>query len=381
MAYSLRLAKPIPNFPTSLSHATLQAFLQLSYFCAMDFSTLPGNKYDRETLRKRLEAEPFERRTLSFYKYAIIENVVEFRNSLFRAWEGFGVLGRTYVSSEGINGQISVPEPAFEAFRTHLYSYPFLDGIRLNLAVEDQKEAFLKLIVRIRPKIVSDGLPEHFFDVTQPGPHLKAKAFNELLDREDSVVVDMRNHYESEVGHFEGAICPDVDTFRDSLPLVERMLEQHKQKPVLLYCTGGIRCEKASAYLRHKGFEQVYQLEGGIIEYTRQAKAEGLPVKFIGKNFVFDERMGERISDDVIATCHQCGAPCDDHTNCANEACHMLFIQCPNCKESFEGCCTEDCQNELKLPLAERKLKRKGKTARVTYEKARLRPKPDLAAS
>ena len=339
-----------------------------------DFSTLPANKYDRETLRQKLESEGLARITLSFYTYAHILNPVEFRNTLYQQWNELGILGRTYVAAEGINGQISVPETQFEAFKQQLYAFEFLKGIRLNMAVESNPKAFFKLIVRLRNKIVADGLHDLSFDVTQPGPHLNAKEFNALLEHPDAVVVDMRNHYESEVGHFKGAICPDVDTFRDSLPVVEEILKGQEQKPVLLYCTGGIRCEKASAYFRHKGFQQVYQLEGGIIEYTRQAKAANLPNKFIGKNFVFDERLGERISSDVIAQCHQCGQPNDDHTNCRNEACHLLFIQCGSCALAHQGCCSEECQNELSLPIAERRVRRRGKEAKRTYQKARLRP-------
>jgi len=342
-----------------------------------DLSSLPANKYDRETLRQKLESEGLPRITLSFYKYAHILNPIEFRNNLYQQWNDLGVLGRTYVASEGINGQISVPEPRFETFKQLLYAYDFLKGIRLNIAVESNPKSFFKLIVRLREKIVADGLNDLNFDVTQPGPHLKANEFNALLEHPEAIVVDMRNHYESEVGHFIGAICPDVDTFRDSLPIVEEMLKGHEQKPVLLYCTGGIRCEKASAYFRHKGFQQVFQLEGGIIEYTRQTKAQNLPNKFIGKNFVFDERLGERISPDIIAHCHQCGQLSDDHTNCRNEACHLLFIQCGHCAEAHAGCCSEECRNELSLPISERRVRRKGKEAKRTYQKARLRPHLD----
>jgi UPF0176 protein len=127
-----------------------------------------------------------------------------------------------------------------------------------------------------------------------------------------------------------------------------------------MYCTGGIRCEKASAYYKHKGFKNVFQLEGGIINYTRQVENEGLENKFIGKNFVFDQRRSERISDDVIASCHQCGKPADTHTNCANEACHLLFIQCDECKEKMENCCSTHCQDIIKLPYEEQKELRKG---------------------
>ncbi|MFT2154187.1 rhodanese-related sulfurtransferase, partial [Klebsiella pneumoniae] len=126
-------------------------------------------------------------------------------------------------------------------------------------------------------------------------------------------------------------------------------------------CTGGIRCEKASAWMKHNGFNKVWHIEGGIIEYARRAREQGLPVRFIGKNFVFDERMGERISDDVIAHCHQCGAPCDTHTNCLNDGCHLLFIQCPSCAEKFAGCCSEACMEEHKLPEEEQRKLRAGR--------------------
>src|SRR5690606_38175713 len=123
-------------------------------------------------------------------------------------------------------------------------------------------------------------------------------------EKKDTLVVDMRNHYESEVGHFENAICPDVDTFREALPKVADELKGQKDKNVLLYCTGGIRCEKASAYFKHQGFQKVYQLHGGIIQYAHEIKEKGLPSKFKGKNFVFDERVGERITADVLSECH-----------------------------------------------------------------------------
>ena len=171
----------------------------------------------------------------------------------------------------------------------------------------------------------------------------------------------MRNHYESEIGHFKGAVTPDVDTFRDSLPIIEKDLEGlEEEKNLLMYCTGGIRCEKASAYLKHKGFKNVYQLEGGIIEYARQVKDQGLENKFVGKNFVFDERRGERITDDVVANCHQCGASCDTHVNCSNDACHLLFIQCESCQEKMQTCCSDECNEIIQLPLEKQKSSRKG---------------------
>ena len=319
------------------------------------------NKLSAEERKELLATAGTERLTLSFYQYAHLGNPQLFRDHCFLAWEPLGVLGRIYVAEEGINGQLSVPAPNFNAFKAHLDSITFLKDVRLNIAVEQDQFSFLKLTIKVRSKIVADGLDDSSFDVTQKGTHVNARDFNQLLLDENTICVDMRNHYESEIGHFQGAITPDVDTFRDSLPIIEEQLSEYKEdKNVLMYCTGGIRCEKASAYFKHKGFKNVFQLEGGIIEYTRQVKAEGLDNQFIGKNFVFDERRAERISEDVIARCHQCGAPADTHVNCANQACHLLFIQCESCQAQMQTCCSEACQEVINLPEAEQKALRKG---------------------
>ena len=303
-----------------------------------------------------------DRLTISFYKYAHIGNVRIFRNHLFIHWNEMDALGRIYVASEGINAQLSVPSENFNVFKEHLDSISFLEGVRLNIAIEQDNKSFLKLKIKVRDKILADGLNDDTFDVTNKGVHLNARKFNKLVDDPDTILVDMRNHYESEIGHFKNAITPDVDTFRDSLDIIEEQLSDHKEdKNLVMYCTGGIRCEKASAYYKHKGFKNVFQLEGGIIEYTRQVRDQDLENKFIGKNFVFDDRRAERISEDVISHCHQCGQPCDTHVNCANEACHLLFIQCEACAEKMNTCCSDHCKETAALPYEEQKRLRKGK--------------------
>lgn len=302
-----------------------------------------------------------QRLTLSFYAYAKISDPKKFRDELFIAWNALDALGRIYVAQEGINAQMSIPADHLEAFRDTLEVYDFMKGIRLNAAVEHDDHSFLKLTIKVRNKIVADGLNDETFDVTNKGIHLKAKEFNDLLENPDTIVVDFRNHYESEVGHFKGAITPDVETFRESLPIINEKLQDFKEdKNLLMYCTGGIRCEKASAYFKHQGFKNVFQLEGGIIEYARQIKDENIESKFIGKNFVFDHRLGERITDDVVSQCHQCGKPCDNHTNCFNDACHLLFIQCDQCKATMENCCSVECLETIHLPLDEQAKLRKG---------------------
>ena len=186
----------------------------------------------------------------------------------------------------------------------------------------------------------------------------------------ETLLVDMRNHYESEIGHFQGAILPDVDSFRESLPIIEKSLSQHKDtKNIVMYCTGGIRCEKASAFLKHKGYKNVFQLEGGIIEYTRQVEKEGIENKYIGKNFVFDHRRSESISGEIISDCHQCGEKCDNHVNCANEACHLLFIQCEKCFNLYDNCCSSACQKTNTLPMRNKKNLEKEKETVIKYLK------------
>jgi UPF0176 protein len=305
-----------------------------------------------------------DRLTISFYQYYKIENPQLLRDKLFLEWNALDVLGRIYVSYEGINAQLSVPSENIYKLKEQLDTISFLKDIRLNVALEHNNKSFLKLKIKVRDKIVADGLHDKTFDVTNKGVHLNAEEFNKMLANPDTICVDMRNHYESEIGYFDGAVTPDVDTFRDSLDIIEEDLKDNKEdKNLLMYCTGGIRCEKASAYYKHKGFKNVFQLEGGIIEYTRQVNEEGIENKFIGKNFVFDHRRAEKITEHVVSNCHQCGQPCNTHTNCANEGCHLLFIQCDACSESMENTCSTDCQEMIQLSFGVQKELRKGKFA------------------
>lgn len=311
------------------------------------------NKYNREDLQKMLDAETFKRKTVSFYKYVIIENTAELRDKLFAMWAELNCLGRIYVANEGINAQMSVPEHHWATFEKRLRAIPEFADVPFKIAVEDDGRSFIKLAIKVRNQIVADGLDISEYDVTNVGQHLSAVEWNHKME-EGAVVVDMRNYYESEIGHFEGAILPKAETFRDELPEVLDQLKGKEDEEILLYCTGGVRCEKTSAYLKHHGFKKVNQLLGGIIDYARQIEDENLPNKFKGKNFVFDERLGEKISNDTISHCHQCGEACDTHTNCKNVWCNLLFIQCPKCAEKNNGCCSTTCQTILLAPADEK---------------------------
>ena len=320
------------------------------------------NKYSAKENAELIKKAGDKRLTLSFYKYAVIKNPKLFRDYLFLNWQPLNVLGRIYVSFEGLNAQLSVPLKNLEEFKSQLNEISFLKKIRLNIAIESDDFSFLKLKIKVRSKIVSDGLNDDLLDFTNPGDHLDAKKFNQILNNKDTICVDMRNHYESEIGHFKNAILPNVDTFKESLHFVEKKYSNYKEnKNIVLYCTGGIRCEKASAFLKYKGYNNVFQLEGGIIEYTNQVKKKGIENKFIGKNFVFDQRKAERISEDVISRCHQCGKKSDSHVNCVNEACHLLFIQCEGCTKKMKNCCSNECVEIISLSDQKRKELRKGK--------------------
>jgi UPF0176 protein len=332
------------------------------------------NKINRQELKKKMAESTEVRTTVSFYKYHHLTDLLVFRDDLYKTLSVLGVLGRIYVAQEGINAQVSLPEANKAAVIDALYAVEWLKGVRLNWALEDNGKSFFALDVRVREKIVADGIDDPDFDPADTGDYLRAAEFNALYEANPNLlVVDMRNHYESEVGHIKGAILPDVDTFREQLPIVIAQLADRKNEPIVMYCTGGIRCEKASAYLKHNGFGEVYHLEGGVIEYARKCKEAGLESKFIGKNFVFDDRLGERITDDIVAHCHQCAQPADTHTNCVNMACHLLFIQCSACAKKYDNCCSDACQTVFHLPLEAQQALRKGvKLGRQVFKKGRF---------
>lgn len=337
------------------------------------------NRISQAELKQKLYAETEHRTTISFYQYFSISNPVLFRDEMYKALDELKVFGRIYIAAEGINAQISVPDNNLQAFKNYLNTIPALTNIRLNIAVDDDGKSFWVLKIKVREKIVADGITDPGFSMQNKGRYVDAAQMNEFLKSEDTIVIDMRNHYEYEVGHFKNAIEIPSDTFREQLPMAVEMMKENKDKNIIMYCTGGIRCEKASAYMLHHGFNHVYHLEGGIINYARQTKANGLDTKFIGKNFVFDDRLGERITDEIIAKCHQCGKPADTHTNCNNNGCHLLFIQCSECKQAFDGCCSETCKTVYNMPLDEQKELRKGiDKGMMVFNKSKKRLRPRL---
>ena len=336
------------------------------------------NKKNKEQLVEQIKKEDFNRLTMSFYRYVSIDNLHELRDALYEKWSQMNILGRIYIAPEGINAQISLPENKLNEFKQDLNFYKEFRNIELKFAIED-KTSFYKLIIKVKNEIVAYKIKKNEYDINKIGKHLNAQEFNKLMDHKNSIVVDMRNHYESEVGRFENAICPDVDTSEELLPETKKILQKNKEDNILLYCTGGIRCEKASAYLIKNKFKNVFQLKGGIIQYAHQIKEQKIKSKFKGKNFVFDDRLGERVTKDVLSNCHQCDNPCDKHTNCANDACHLLFIQCEICEKEYNGCCSKECSNIIKFPIEKQRILRKEKpdvaAPLIHHYRDRIKPK------
>jgi len=332
------------------------------------------NRVSQKELKERLNLESESRTTLSFYKYFQVADPIQFRDELYQGLYELKVFGRIYIAHEGINAQISVPDSLFTKLKEYLDAIAGLDDLRLNIAVDGGGQSFWVLKIKVRDKIVADGITDPSFNMGVKGKYLNPEQFNDFTDDPQTLVVDMRNHYEYEVGHFEKAIEIPSDTFREQLKMSVELLKEDKDKNIIMYCTGGIRCEKASAFMLHHGFKHVYHLQGGIIHYANQVKEKGITNKFLGKNFVFDNRLGEKIGKEIIARCHQCGVACDTHVNCVNEACHLLFIQCAACSAKYENCCSPDCLEQIHLPAEAQKSLRKGvDKGRNIFNKSRHR--------
>ena len=337
------------------------------------------NKKNKKQLIEAVENEKFNRITLSFYKYVHLNNLIDLRDKLYSDWTKLKILGRIYIAEEGINAQISLPDHNLKNFTNNLYAFEQFNKTPFKIAVDDERESFYKLIIKVKKEIVAYGISKDEYNIDNTGIHLNPKEFNDMMEGPNSIVIDMRNHYESEVGRFNNAICPDVDTSKELLPEIKKILENHRDDNIMLYCTGGIRCEKASSYLLKNKFKNVFQLKGGIINYAKEIKKQNLKSKFKGKNFVFDDRLGEKITNDILSDCHQCNQKCDEHTNCENDACHILFIQCNQCKNKFDGCCSKECKEIKSMPIEkQRELRKKSPEIAaplIHHYRDRLKPK------
>lgn len=280
---------------------------------------------------------------LLYYKFVHLENPQGFREAHFAKCLELGLKGRVLIAREGINGTLAGPVEQTKAYKKFLHSLPGFAETQFKCEKVDSIP-FEKLKVKLRPSVLNMGLkPEEDVDPSRlTAHHVSPVEWKRILDTEkDFVLLDVRNNYESRVGHFRGAICPDLEGFSDFPRWVEE-LEVHKDKKILMYCTGGIRCEKFSSLLLQRGFKDLHQLEGGILNYAREIGGE----HFEGRCFVFDDRLvvDVKTKPDVIASCHYCGSREDRYVNCANMECNQLFIVCDACAEKQGAACSEACR-------------------------------------
>jgi len=332
------------------------------------------NQKNKKDLINQIDHEDFKRVTVSFYKYIHLEKLENLRDQLFLDWDKLNILGRVYIANEGINAQISVPEKHIIQFKNYIHSHENLKKISIKPAVQEGR-SFLKLTIKIKKEIVAYGIKKSDYNIKKVGNHLNYKQFNKAID-DGAIIIDMRNYYEGEIGKFKNAIIPDVDRSKNLLPEVRKLLKNHENSKILMYCTGGIRCEKASSYLLHHGYKDVNQLCGGIVQYAHDIKKNNVKSKFIGKNFVFDYRMGERITEDILSVCHICEDECDMHTNCLNQACHILMIQCEKCKKKYDNCCSKKCTDFIKFPIEKQKELFKSGAIKFNAQKSKdIKPK------
>lgn len=299
---------------------------------------------------------------LAFYIFTEIEDPHFLVKGHIRFFKGRDVTSRIYISEEGINGQMSAAKEDAKAYMDWLRSDPRFTSVEFKIHTSD-KQVFPRCNVRYRKQLVA---MDREVDMSVQGDYLSPKEWREMLENkdDDTLVLDVRNQYEWEVGHFEGAIPPQKNTFREFPKLAEELSKKYdpKQTKVMMYCTGGIRCEVYSSLLLEQGFSEVYQLQGGIIKYGTE---EGNS-KWKGKLFVFDDRLVVSLSDDeaeLISHCIFCNDLSDLYYNCANMDCNDLFIACQNCIPTRQGCCSEKCSHgrvrefdESKTPTPFRRL-------------------------
>lgn len=301
------------------------------------------NVISNKKLKSRMLCDNVPRITISFYKYFSITNTQTFRNDWYITLYNFNVFGRIYIAREGINAQISIPNNVYDNVKRFIRTYSNdLKNVYINRSL-DNKRSFWVLRIKVKKTILADNLCKELHHVHYDGVYLKSIDVNNMLNKNNVTFLDIRNHYEYKIGHFERAINIPVNTFRMQLKEIISFLQHKKNEQIVIYCTGGIRCEKTSSWMMYNGFKYVYQIKGGIIGYVNDAKKNCLPVLFKGKNFVFDARISEMVSHDILSKCSQCENYCDVYKNCYNNSCHNLFIQCIKCSKKFKNCCSYNC--------------------------------------
>jgi len=295
-----------------------------------------------------------------FYKFAEINNPNNFAKLHLEYCKNSGLLGKVLVAEEGINGSLSGNKDQIESYKSYLTSQEQFSDIVFKEELSTF-HPFKKMIVIIKREIIRmDQDP----DMKRTGKYISAKQLLDLYNSgEEFIILDARNRYESEVGKFKNALIPEIDSFRE-FPKALQNLKDKKDKKIITYCTGGIRCEKATAYMIEEGFTDVYQLKDGVINFCQEYP----DTAWVGKCFVFDQRLISEIDpeNEIISGCIHCSNKCDRYVNCKNIPCDDLVILCEKCDEELRGCCSEKCSREYTEHLKKKSLNNQGYKVKAT---------------
>lgn len=285
------------------------------------------------------------KKIILFYKYINLDKLSLLREELFSSCCQLNLKGRVFIGNEGINGTLGGATEEIDSFVAYMRKSSLFFDVDFKESFAEG-ECFPKLKVKIRPEIVKFGADKSTYDTKNTGVHLTPHEVHELLSNkpDNLIILDARNNFESAIGKFENAITPDIEYFRQFPQYLDEHAEMFKDKQVLMYCTGGIRCELATAYLKSKNVAQkVYQIEGGIHRYIEQFP-DGF---FRGKNYVFDGRVAMKANEDILSNCVGCKKSCDEYINCINTLCNNQCIMCQPCQIKFKETCSNNCLSLL----------------------------------
>jgi predicted sulfurtransferase len=278
---------------------------------------------------------------LLYYKYVFIEYPKRVLKWQQQICSDLNLKGRIFIGHEGINGTVGGTAEDIERYKITMSKNPLFADIDFKES-EGDASYFPKMEIKVKKEVVHLGIDPEKLTVNDTGEHLSPDQVHALLTEkpDDLVILDARNNYEWRIGKFKDAITPDIENFRDLPQFIDQNIDQFKDKQVLMYCTGGIRCERATAYLNTKNVaKKVFQIDGGIVRYCEKYP-EGF---FRGKNYVFDRRVAVTINDDILSNCDLCNTACNEYTNCINAECNEHYIACTSCVERYNNCCSSVC--------------------------------------
>lgn len=302
--------------------------------------------YNKKYLATKIK--DYLRINISLYKYFFIKNPEIIKNKIKYFFCKLKIFGRIYISCEGINIQANILRKYLKIFKEKIFMiHKDLKNVHINIGIDNSRMSFNTLRIKIKKNILSDGLNFRIWNKNFNSIYLDSEKVNDFLLNQKAVFIDIRNNYEHRIGHFKNAILMNTTVFREQLKKIFYYIHEYKKKKIVLYCTGGIRCEKTALWINDHGYKNVYQIKGGIIGYINDCIKKNNSIYFLGKIFVFDLRLREFCIKNILSSCDQCNRKSDYYVNCLNNKCNLLFIQCLFCSKIYQSFCSKKCYEEF----------------------------------